>query len=547
MSQYKNRFLLLLLAGLFLWADDAKVVAKPSHAEIDSMIRLGERECSKQSYVKAIKYLMQAKKEADETDWGDLRFWASYNIGASYFAISENGEALNYFYDSYKACEDFNLGWKERARVMNGIAGVYFLENNLEKAEQLGLQCYREALQQRDTVAIITYMLNLSLISNRRNRLWQTENYLRTARRYMKGADNGNYNQMMAIEAEVLFRERKYEQLITLSKDFLSRRNVLRNDRTVVLMYLMQIAKERGNTDEALSYASVASRTAGVNNKPGLYQSMSEIYRAKKDYATALRFKDSVVVYSDSLTSLKDKQLTENCLTKIEILKMRIETDKQMARLNQHKNIYMFLFSLAVLIVLFTLLAIRNQKLKNRQERILMNLQIEQQQKEKLLVERQMKESELVAHYQQEMMKRSLEEKSKALSTSTMFISSRNALIEDIIKSLSGNDEKQAQHVLEENVQHLKQLLKASNEHDNFLIEFESANPEFMTNLKKKHPNLLASDVRFLAYIHIGLTNKEISSLLNITPDSCKRRKIRLSQKLGLESATDLYGYMAKF
>src|SRR5574344_1608178 len=112
MNRYRCRLQPLLVAVILLGTVTVQTAAKSSRADIDSMIRLGERECSKQSYVKAIKYLMQAKKEADETDWGDLRFWASYNIGASYFAISENGEALNYFYDSYKACEDFNLGWK---------------------------------------------------------------------------------------------------------------------------------------------------------------------------------------------------------------------------------------------------------------------------------------------------------------------------------------------------------------------------------------------------------------------------------------------------
>jgi ATP/maltotriose-dependent transcriptional regulator MalT len=306
----------------------------------------------------------------------------------------------------------------------------------------------------------------------------------------------------------------------------------------------MDVARERGDVDKALSYAFTASRIAGVNNKPGLYQVMSDIYRGKKDYVTALNYKDSVVIYSDSLTSLKNKQLTDNCLTKIEILKMRSETDREMARLNQHKNIYIFLLCIAVMIMVFTLITIRNQRIRNRQDKMLMNLKLEQQHKERLLVERQMKESELVAEYQQEMMRRSLEEKSKALSASTMFISSRNALIEDIIKSLSDNADKPAQHALEESVQHLRQLLRTSNEHDNFLIEFESANPEFIAKLKKMHPDLLASDVRFLAYIHMGLSNKEIASLLNITPDSCKRRKIRISQKLGLESASDLYGYL---
>ena len=40
------------------------------------------------------------------------------------------------------------------------------------------------------------------------------------------------------------------------------------------------------------------------------------------------------------------------------------------------------------------------------------------------------------------------------------------------------------------------------------------------------------------------MQTKDIAALLNITPDSCKRRKIRLSKKLGLETSSDLYSHI---
>ena len=43
-----------------------------------------------------------------------------------------------------------------------------------------------------------------------------------------------------------------------------------------------------------------------------------------------------------------------------------------------------------------------------------------------------------------------------------------------------------------------------------------------------------------------GKAYKEIASLLNINPESCKRRKIRLSKKLGLDTSANLYSYIAR-
>lgn len=157
-----------------------------------------------------------------------------------------------------------------------------------------------------------------------------------------------------------------------------------------------------------------------------------------------------------------------------------------------------------------------------------------------------MKETELIAHYQHEMMARSLEQKKKELSVSTMFISLRNKLIADLLASLSEIKEAKGTPALNTLVQHLKRLLKESADSDDFLMKFEAANPDFIKNLQTRHPNLSSSDLRFLAYMRSNLSLKDIASLLNINPDSCKRRKIRLSKKLGLDSSTDLYNYIVE-
>lgn len=76
------------------------------------------------------------------------------------------------------------------------------------------------------------------------------------------------------------------------------------------------------------------------------------------------------------------------------------------------------------------------------------------------------------------------------------------------------------------------------------VVNFEAADPDFARRVLERHPALLDSDVRFLSYVRMNMQTKDIAALLNITPDSCKRRKIRISKKLGLETSSDLYSHI---
>ncbi|PKP15743.1 MAG: hypothetical protein CVU07_09125, partial [Bacteroidetes bacterium HGW-Bacteroidetes-23] len=64
--------------------------------------------------------------------------------------------------------------------------------------------------------------------------------------------------------------------------------------------------------------------------------------------------------------------------------------------------------------------------------------------------------------------------------------------------------------------------------------------------LKIKHPDLNANEIRFLSFIYLNLNTKEIASLLNISPESCRKRKERLLKKLNLEADVSLYAYLSK-
>lgn len=75
---------------------------------------------------------------------------------------------------------------------------------------------------------------------------------------------------------------------------------------------------------------------------------------------------------------------------------------------------------------------------------------------------------------------------------------------------------------------------------EGFMETYRETNPEFISRLKKKAPDLTETDIRFACYISIGMDNKAIAALTGIRHESVKQARWRLRKKLGLEKSDSL-------
>lgn len=90
----------------------------------------------------------------------------------------------------------------------------------------------------------------------------------------------------------------------------------------------------------------------------------------------------------------------------------------------------------------------------------------------------------------------------------------------------------------------LKEKLNMEEDWEKLKFHFQELHSNFFETLKKKHPNLTPTDLRFCAYIKLNLTTKEIARMANIKPTSVQTSRVRLKKKMGLTQATDLAGYI---
>lgn len=73
---------------------------------------------------------------------------------------------------------------------------------------------------------------------------------------------------------------------------------------------------------------------------------------------------------------------------------------------------------------------------------------------------------------------------------------------------------------------------------------FSSVYPYFIPKLNTKSPNLTESEMRFLVLLKLGLSVNEMSNTLAILPHSVRKTRLRLTNKLGLETYKELNSYI---
>ena len=89
-----------------------------------------------------------------------------------------------------------------------------------------------------------------------------------------------------------------------------------------------------------------------------------------------------------------------------------------------------------------------------------------------------------------------------------------------------------------------EQLRRQTFTWDDFKLHFEKVNPGFFSRLQQRYTQLTPKDLKLCAYIRMGLSTKDISGLINITPESAEIARIRLRKKLLLDRTANLTSFL---
>lgn len=546
--QFRHWFFGVVIGLFFVYPLKANTIEK-----CDSLIAAGVEALNKNQYIHSLELLTQARTLSEKNRWHKQTFLAINNIGANYYRLLEYGEALNYYIEAYSIALK-ELDPKHEMIVLNNIAILYSKEENYEKAKEYFKKAYDIAKQNNDDLKVGLYAMNLGNLANETKDsklarsyfnealplLDKQQNFYILAQVGLIQCDLNDGKATKAREAalhlvkntkDLSFYEADISLITVIAKSYIA--DNLLNEATV---YVNQLLDKKPN----------------IETKITAFELLSEINFKKKDYNLAFAFKDSIIASNAKLEAVKNGKLYETSKVKFEIQNYQNQIKLNEAKLNSERKMFYSIIAIIIIVVVFIVWILRNLSVKHKQKKLIaerneqiLSLELEKEKNELLLLEKQFDEQKAISLLEQERLKNEVEQKNRKLSAKALYLSGRNQMIEEVLSELSELPQVSKEALLVNHIQTLKTHLKTDNEWDNFITHFEEVNQNFLNKLKTKHPNLIANDIRFLSYIYMNLSTKEIASMLNIAPESCRKRKERISAKMEIPEDISLYDYLA--
>jgi ligand-binding sensor domain-containing protein len=213
---------------------------------------------------------------------------------------------------------------------------------------------------------------------------------------------------------------------------------------------------------------------------------------------------------------------------------------------------YRTAFALSAYTILFILMILSIAKLV-KQKIIRDRLRVEKEKaKEILLMEKQFAEESLRAEreiilLQNEKLESDVRYKNDELAHLATNLAQKSEFLVQLKKELTSITKDHAQESndsLSEIIRTIDKGTEFDDGWDHFQTTFDTVHHNFLYKMRDRFPFLKSTDLLLCAYIRINKSNKEISSLLNISVSAVEKRRFRLREKLTLHDDTRLTEFL---
>jgi len=528
-----------------------------AHAQVsvtycNSLIKQGVKKIEQKNYLQALELLTEAEAIAKKNDWGNQLYGATINIGNCYGQMMDYGETLKYYLEAYNVAVKYKFKTNEIGAI-NNIAIFYTKEGEFKKAHDYFKRAYTISKEEKDSANIGIYTLNLGMVMGEMKNFKQAYAYFNEALLYA----NKNLQIKMAAhsgiaEIEMDMGHTEKSKLISLA---LLSQIADKNGSEAAISLQLNVAKaflKENDFNEARKYTLMALKnSADLNRKRTIYAFLSEIYEKSKAYEPALQYRDSVYAVQQKLNDIKNGRTYESNRVKFEVQDYKNQITINKATIAKDRKIFYAIIACATTLLLLVLFIFRIISMRHKQRKLIaennqqeMALQLARQESDALLQEKNFRKKQDEIVLEKELLKNEIEHKNRKLSSQALYTSGKYQMIEDVIGLLSEQPELAQVPAVKKHIRFLRNSLNNDNEWAGFLTHFEEVNHGFLTRLKAAHPSLTANDIRFICYVYMNLNAKEIAGMLNISLDACRKRKERISQKMGLKDSSALYSYL---
>lgn len=475
------------------------------------------------------------------------KFLVINNIGINYFQLLDYGEALKYYQEAFRIAVD-NSDEESEMIVANNIGFLYFKTKQYVESEKYFLRASDIAKKYNNRHKMAMYAINLAMLYNKENQLYKAKEYLNIVK------TNNNSDKSIKAEYDNLLIENYYlsnrlDEAKILAQQFLTNYNSQKyRDLTEdVFLHLSRICLSQKRFSESKSWLDQL-----FNLKPNIEKKMEGLEVLSKlefqmgNYQKSIAIKDSMLVLTEKYDEIKNGKLFALNQSKLDQKDYQNQIDKSRNKLRIQQIVF-----LAVAVILLLLIwSLTNYNTKMRQKKIIaeknqkiLELQLEKQNQDFQNVKKEFHKKENEVLQEKDFYQNKAEQSGRKLVSQDVMIQNTHRIIDDFIESLKDYEDLDKIPQFKTRIVNLKRKLVQKDDQINFLSHFEDTNPRFIQNLHKSYPKLNANDYRFLIYLSMNLSLKEIASIFNISIETCKKRKERIAKKMEI-SNTDLYKHL---
>lgn len=538
---YFKSFLLSVFLFCSLTTTLKANVKIPEHTRetCQQLIDEAQKDVKDNNYADALEKLLEAELIAEQNQWNDKLWDIKNRIGSIYYHTSGFGEALSYYRQALEITEkDKELN--EKAHYpLNSIAVLYGREGKYLNS----LEYYKKAYEILKNKKGSPRKMVACNMSDAYIKIGEVEKGLELLNDVKDDEGSPVVNflwKSIYIEALIAngqiaeaqkLAEPVYAELTSDSKE-----GTLAHCFVCIAGLLSEVYEKQDEIDKAIVPAKEALfHTEKLSDHVDLYEIISRLYLQKGEYKTALLYKDSAFVAKDSLTASINRSQYEISKVRLKVSEYQNEISKKKEQQKLQQMLFIIVVVFILVISFFIYRSLKSKVTKQKQQTVIAKLALEKEKKERLLAEQEL-----------EIKKHETAERNRELSAKALYISNRNELIWDIISKLENNKRTRQNDEVVQLIKTIKSFLKTDNHLEDFIKHFEGVNPVFLKRLKEKYPELTANDIRFLCYVYMNLSLKEISIIFNITYDACRKRIKRIMNRMNLEEETSLYDYLIR-
>lgn len=451
------------------------------------------------------------------------------------------------------------------AALYNNIFAIYYASHEYEQAEDLLSASLQLSMQARDSASIRNNYNNFGLMYLERRQYAQALGYMDKALLYAPRADRNGRSLILTNRAEALFRQgRTREAELTLRAALDLQQGQPFDARTLQTSLNMAFLQARkGNRHEALQlqrrlYALIPR--APLPMQANSYEQMADINFHLGDSLAALRDIMRYLPLRDSLQRADNSSQLQQLLVAYDADRLKqhntnLRQTVDIYRLKAKARFRLLVATLAFLVALAVLIVMLARRMRaDRAKSALISRQQQQllayEQQERQREQEEMRHKQDVLRHRQEQMALEIDHKNRQLTTYTIDLAAVNEFHQRIINALTAlREKKQAPAEADRQMKDLVLSLQHFNDKplgDDFRVYFDEVHPGFLMRLSQKH-GLSKADLRLCAYLHLGMTTKEIAALTFKEVRSIESARNRLRKKLDLPPETNLQQYLAQF